>query len=556
MPSLSVLLGLQSVDSLNNDTRITNFSHVGDPVVALPLFSIGSDIRVNLPYLQNLLPDEHYRANYLISVSLINESELFDFWDKQLIYIGSNNGDSISATGASSYYLLGDAGNDTLRGGGSRDLIGGGTHNDIIVGNGEDDILYGHGGDDTITGGHGNDIIDGGEGGESQGDVAFYSGNYNEYWIVTSNGVTTITNTRGYDGIDTVKNVEYFQFGSGLLIAAANVDTPPPQSVSTPAVVVPVLEPVTNSSPPPPPPPSAPPTIYANAFSFSEGDSGFKNGTARVYLSKAATTDVTFTYNFAGKDSVGWAKFSQDYQITAGTAVIRAGATFVDIVLPVIGDTKIEGDESLWLLLGNAQGAGFAGGARILTVNGTIRDNDVATTPPPPPPLVVQPHGPIYLSLEADDASLVEGPDGTFTVFTFTAHRTGDLSVETKVRYEVSGFGATPASANDFQGNVYPTSNDVFSIGQTFDEFVVRVKGDFTTEANEAFQVRLIAESPGVRVTDATAAVTIQNDDGSTLPTPAGNVYVSIRPFDANKFEGTAATGKRHSFLRSGAKVI
>ncbi len=307
----------------------------------------------------------------------------------------------------------------------------------------------------------------------------------------------------------------------------------------------PVLAPPT---PPTPPAVTGTPYLYAAPFSVAEGDSGIQSASVRVYLSQPTTNAVSFSYAAFGRDSVGWARSGTDFNSSVGTAVILAGQTFVDLQLQVRGDTRIEGTEKLGFVLLNPIGATFADGARIYTIEGTIRDNDAPSTPPPPPPAPARPIGPIYVSIEADDASLVEGPDGTFTEFDFIVRRTGDLSVETRVRYEISGFGATPVTPDDFGADAFPTSNHTFGVGETTDRFTVRVRGDALTEANEAFQVRLLARSSGVTVTDGEAAVTVRNDDGETLPTPAGPVYVSVRAIDAVRAEGTGGSGATTPF--------
>ena len=96
---------------------------------------------------------------------------------------------------ASGSTLNGDAGNDILEGGGLGDTLNGGS------------------GDDSLRGSGGDDRIDGGEG----IDTAEFSHNRANSTFSVSGDVITIT---GPNGIDTVTNVERFQFSDGVFNAA------------------------------------------------------------------------------------------------------------------------------------------------------------------------------------------------------------------------------------------------------------------------------------------------------------------------------------------------
>ncbi|MEE1612457.1 cadherin domain-containing protein [Microvirga sp. CF3016] len=85
-----------------------------------------------------------------------------------------------------------------------------------IIGSGHSDTFAATVNDDTILGGGGNDMIDGGDG----NDVAVFSGRRSDYIVVQNgNGSFTITDERnaGSEGVDTVSNVENFQFSDGII---------------------------------------------------------------------------------------------------------------------------------------------------------------------------------------------------------------------------------------------------------------------------------------------------------------------------------------------------
>ncbi|RUS98538.1 hypothetical protein DSM106972_081670 [Dulcicalothrix desertica PCC 7102] len=84
----------------------------------------------------------------------------------------------------------------------------------VIIGGDGADKLTGSSKDDKFDGGKGNDILDGGG---SNGDIAVYSGNYNDYKLTLSKTdlkTVTIAHIGGTkrDGTDTLTNIEFAQF--------------------------------------------------------------------------------------------------------------------------------------------------------------------------------------------------------------------------------------------------------------------------------------------------------------------------------------------------------
>ena len=79
-----------------------------------------------------------------------------------------------------------------------------------ISGTDSNDTLNGTTGNDNIKGGGGSDVIDGGAG----NDTVTYTGKFNDYTLTKTTTTIQITDIRitSPDGVDTVKNIEYFQF--------------------------------------------------------------------------------------------------------------------------------------------------------------------------------------------------------------------------------------------------------------------------------------------------------------------------------------------------------
>jgi VCBS repeat-containing protein len=99
------------------------------------------------------------------------------------------------------------------------------------------DTIDGLGGDDRIAAGGGNDAIDGGSNGAA-GDVAVYSGARSNYTVTLQGGSFVISDNRvgSSDGVDTVVNVERFEFADRTLTAAQLLDaTGPVLTAATPA---------------------------------------------------------------------------------------------------------------------------------------------------------------------------------------------------------------------------------------------------------------------------------------------------------------------------------
>ena len=80
------------------------------------------------------------------------------------------------------------------------------------IGGSGSDFIYGNDADNVLTGGMGDDQIDGAGG---TADKALYSGVFSNYILTEISDTTTIQDTVGTDGTDTLMNVERFVFADG-----------------------------------------------------------------------------------------------------------------------------------------------------------------------------------------------------------------------------------------------------------------------------------------------------------------------------------------------------
>ena len=142
----------------------------------------------------------------------------------------------------------------------------------------------------------------------------------------------------------------------------------PGQTTAAPANYVLNGVPLTGDAP-------ATPSLSINDASAVEPVSGDSPMSFTVGLSSPASGTVTVDY--ATSDAT--AKAGADYQAASGTITFAPGETSKTILVPVLADQVVEGDETFAVVLSNPSGATLAKTQGV----GTIKD---ATPTPPPPP--------------------------------------------------------------------------------------------------------------------------------------------------------------------------
>ncbi|WP_156449588.1 hypothetical protein [Caulobacter sp. CCH9-E1] len=128
---------------------------------------------------------------------------------------GSDGDDTRTGT-ALADFLAGNGGNDVLNGAGGNDILDGGTGDDILNGGDGSDLLFGRSGSNKLDGGSGYD-------------VAIFAGPRSNY-VVTATSLGW--EVRGYDSVDTLKNIEAIEF-SDKLAAPIVQFIPIPSTLST-----------------------------------------------------------------------------------------------------------------------------------------------------------------------------------------------------------------------------------------------------------------------------------------------------------------------------------
>ena len=227
---------------------------------------------------------------------------------------------------------IGGDGDDFISGNAVANELWGMRGNDAIFGLAGNDQLFGSDGNDELHGGAGDDYIDGGDGTDAvYFDLALrdYAVSYN-----AATGIFEITANLGSGGVDSVVNVEIFQF----------LD----QRITSQALRNSTLEAATYR-------------LLAQSNSVKEGES------ARFTLT---TTDVaaftTLAYQITGVQATDVAGGQLSGLVTIGT---NGQAT---ISIPIAADNLTEGQETLTVTVRSPQGADFA------SANVTISDTSTA----------------------------------------------------------------------------------------------------------------------------------------------------------------------------------
>lgn len=123
---------------------------------------------------------------------------------------------------------------------------------------------------------------------------------------------------------------------------------------------------------------SGPPVTIANT-SLPEGN--FGTPVMRFTLTLAAKSTRQASVSYATSD--GTARAGEDYLAAKGTVVFMPGETSKTIDVRIVGDTRVETDETLTVTLSNPSGLTLG----TATATGTIiNDDGISPTPPPTPP--------------------------------------------------------------------------------------------------------------------------------------------------------------------------
>ena len=235
-----------------------------------------------------------------------------------------------------------------------------------------------------------------------------------------------------------------------------------------------------------------PPSARVNGTgSVIEGNSGLTQKSVTVVLSAPAPADAVGTYQTVdGTATVA----NNDYVPKSGQIFIPQGSsTSEPIVLEIVGDTRVEADETFQLVVD------FVSGAQ------------------DPPPYTITITNDDFPSVTVSSPRLAEGNSGT-TPMPFTVTLSAVAAVPVVAVYQTDPSPGTATSGVDYQ---LATGSVIFAPGQTTQTVNVNIIGDTTFEPDETFTLSVTP----VGGPKATGTGTIVNDDRlpSRLTIVSGN---------------------------------
>ncbi|MFN3764436.1 MAG: Calx-beta domain-containing protein [Aliihoeflea sp.] len=283
------------------------------------------------------------------------------------------------------------------------------------------------------------------------------------------------------------------------------------------------------------------PTIRLHDVAVIEGDSSFEYARVLVTLDRPATTQVSF--NLVVQD--GSASTTQgDYTNSSSTVTLEAGQQSTWVQIPVYGDTRIEGNETIKVVALNARNAVFEGNAPALEGTVTIVDNDdaaggdtggilgAARQITSPDSIGGQ------LTARVTDSFILEGNSSFEYVYVYvilSEPAPGQVTMNYRT-VDVTATELTPADYGDAAGTL------TIPAGSTGGWVRVVVNGDTAIEGNETFAVEFFNPS-GVRFESgaptATATVTIVDNDDAAPDTGIYGPQFDYRNFTPSAGDDT-----------------
>lgn len=232
-------------------------------------------------------------------------------------------------------------------------------------------------------------------------------------------------------------------------------------------------------------PPLLNPSLSINSISATEGSDpvNTKPFNFTISLSQPLASPVTVHYTTSdGTASV----FDHDYLPTSGILTFAPGQTTQVISVPVIGDNKVEPDETFYVDL-----AGASSNATLANTQGiaTIKNDDPGQAN-------------IYIS----SVSKAEGNTGS-TQFAFNVILDRAASSNVIVKYSTAD--GTAIAGSDYTA---ASGTITFTPGQTSKIITINVKGDTTQEPDEVFFLNL-SNATNAQIVGSQGRGTIRNDD-------------------------------------------
>jgi hypothetical protein len=202
---------------------------------------------------------------------------------------------------------------------------------------------------------------------------------------------------------------------------------------------------------------AVPASLSISDVSILEGNSGTRNAQVTVSLTGASNPTVSVGYVTAS----GSALSGSDYQAVSGTLNFPKGVTSKTILIPIVGNTVVESNETFFINLRTPKKATIADSQGVVTI---VNDDT---------------------RINIDDVWLAEGNSGT-TSFNFNVRLTDAIDQPVTVNYATAD--GTAAAGSD-----YTNTSGTLTIpaGETSGTVSIPVIGDVLSEPDETFYVNL-----------------------------------------------------------------
>lgn len=232
------------------------------------------------------------------------------------------------------------------------------------------------------------------------------------------------------------------------------------------------------------------PPLRISGAQILEGDSGTRNLAFTVTLDSASTKPVSVLYSTANPaQGAPAATAGSDYTKTTGTLTLAAGEISKQILVPIIGDTTVEADETFVVNLSQPTNAIISAAQ----AQGTITDDDTPRT------------------LAINNVSMAEGSAALPGEVTFTVTLSGPSGKTVTVNFNTAD--NTAIAGQDYKSR---SGLLTFLPGQTSKTFKIIFIGDSVVEADETFFLDL--KTPvGATLADSRGLAYVRNDDGTSL---------------------------------------
>jgi chitinase len=223
---------------------------------------------------------------------------------------------------------------------------------------------------------------------------------------------------------------------------------------------------------------AVPASLSISDVSILEGNAGTRNALVTVSLTGSSNASVSVGYVTAS----GSAQAGSDYQPVSGTLSFPKGVTSKSILIPIVGDTAIESDETFSINLRSPKKARIADGHGVVTI---VNDDT---------------------RINIDNVWLAEGNTGT-TSFNFPVRLSHAIGQPVTVNYATTD--GTAAAGSDYVAN---SGTLTIPAGQISGTLTVLVNGDQLSESDESFYLNLTNPTNGV-IADGQGVGTIVDDE-------------------------------------------